>query len=133
MAYTKIDSKKEIEWGKGVMEDILKPITGRDGSYFHFVDLEIIRNKHPDATGFQVKKGKVDNKHCAILVLVKGKGETGATYFFDHDEEYIALSCPYIIDTEGAKEYGSGVSGEKELRKEENDEIISQLQGDGKL
>ena len=103
MAYTRNDGNKNI-----VFEAVMHGGDLNEIPYFHFNDLEELRRRHPDATGFTVYKGSVDAKPCSILVLTKGKSKTGASlpYMAQQDLEneiegdYVAFSCPRIIDTD---------------------------------
>lgn len=95
MAFSRINDKVDFD-GTGM--------AGGSTSYFHFVDLEKIRERHPDAEGFRVVNGTYDEEECAILVLIKGKTDAGATFIFEKEGHSVAFSCPKLVDTIGGKD-----------------------------
>lgn len=99
MAFTKIDNNKEIVFDPNF------EMGGGPSSYFHFIDLAKIRHEHPDARGFRITKGTIDGEECALLVLVAGLTQTGAQQTFDQDGDFLAISCPRVIDQKGGINY----------------------------
>lgn len=99
MAFTKIhenDPRIQFDPDGGM--------AGGASSYFHFVDLELLKERHPDAEGFRIINGSFEGKECGILILIKEKSLTGANYFFDKPGDYVAFTCPKVVDTIGGEE-----------------------------
>ncbi|MEM9886607.1 MAG: hypothetical protein AAF849_12005 [Bacteroidota bacterium] len=77
-------------------------MTGGASSYLHFNDLDEIRKKHPDAEAFRVVNGYVQGRgECTFVILVKELKEGGALKFLDQAGDWVALSCPRVLDTKG--------------------------------